>query len=383
MVQAVAYTNFLHESAQFGGGLLGLTNVEFDNQKTVLQLQDVFKLGADHTFRIATEYQHSRINTAPFGGATVGYDIASISGMWQWQILPELSLTEAARLDVLWLGRSGDLAPELPFDNSQRNRKIVEPSFNVGLVYRPGDSDTLRLIAARGVQLPSLIEFGALQFTAPGLVYTGSPSISPTVVTNYEVDWDHRLPSLDATSRLALFYQTSNNLQTITSGILFPLPSGTLLNTSGNVGNSEEVGIELSAKGTRRGEWHWSAGYSPRLVHDHFLPDQQTAQTGVDFAHTTPRHVIDVSVGWSNDNWELDTAARFQSTFDGLVSTPDATFVATRINSYLTVDARAAYRIAPNLTLSLVGRGITMGNQRQTSIGTVDRRVRATLQAKF
>ena len=382
-IEAVAYTNFVNESAQFAGQVLGLQNVALNNQKTVVQVQDVFKAGADHTFRVSAEYQHSMIDTAPLGGATVGYDIASASAMWQWQILPELSLTEAARADVLWLHRFGDTAAESPLTNAQWNRRIVEPSYNVGLVYRPRDSDTLRLIAARGVQLPSLIGFGALQFTAPPLFVSGVPTINPTVVTNYELDWDHRLPAINTVARAALFYQTNTSLQTITSGVIVPLELGFLFNGPGNVGNSDEFGIELSAKGTLPGGWHWNAGYSPRLVQDHFLPDQPPALTGVDFAHTTPRHVIDLGGGWSNETWEIDAAARFQSTFDGFVVSQEAIFTPTRVHAYLTVDARVAYKVTPAVTVSLVGRGITMSTQQQTAIGTVDRRVLAVLQATF
>jgi TonB dependent receptor len=149
---------------------------------------------------------------------------------------------------------------------------------------------------------------------------------------------------LNAITRAAAFYQTSDNLQTVTSGILLPLPSGALLNTSGNVGNSAQFGIELSAKTRCLADGTGSAGYSPRLVQDHFLHDQPTTQTGVDFAHTTPRQVVDVRGGWSNGKWELDAAARYQSTFDGLVAEPDATFTAVRIDNYLTLDARVAYR---------------------------------------
>ncbi len=384
LIQAVAYTNFLHESGNFGGAILGLNNVTFNNQKTVLQLQDLFKIGPDHTFRISAEYQHSIINGAPLpSAASVGYNIASLSGMWQWQISPELSLTNAARIDVLWLGRSGALAPEVPLTNAQWNRRITEPSFSTGLVYHPTESDVLRLTAGRGVQLPSLIGFGGLQFIVPGIVYTGSPTIKPVVVSNYEIDWDHRLTTLNTTARLAVFYQTSKDLQTITSGILAPLPSGNLFNFSDNVGNSEEVGIELSAKGTLPGGWRWSAGYSPRLVHDHFLPTQPSNMTGVDFAHTTPRHVVDLAAGWADDKWEIDLAARFQSHFDGLLATQAATFVTTEIGNFLAVDARAAYHITPNLTLSVIGRGITVSGQKQTSLGIVDRRVFAALQARF
>ena len=389
LIQAVAYTNFLHESGQFAGGFLGNSHVTFDNQKTVLQLQDSFKLGAHHTFRISSEYQHSVINTAPLGGGTVSYDIASASGTWQWQILPELSMTHAVRVDRLWLDRTGLLAAQIPLNNPQWNRQITEFSFNSGLVYKLSDSDILRLTAARGVQLPSLLEFGGLQFSTPfaaptKLIFTGVPNISPTVVTNYELDWDHHLPQINALARAAAFYQTSDSLQTLTTGTLVPLPGGTVFNFPGNVGDSEEFGVELSAKGTLAGGWHWNIGYSPRLVRDHYLPGQPPSKAGVDFADTTPRHVIDVGGGWSDDNWEIDTAARFQSTFDGLMihtSVPKFTFV--QVGDYLTVDARVAYRITPNITLSVAGRGITMNTQKQTSIGTVDRQVFASIQATF
>jgi len=65
------------------------------------------------------------------------------------------------------------------------------------------------------------------------------------------------------------------------------------------------------------------------------------------------------------------------------VGLPDATFSALRVGSFVTLDTRAAYRIAPNLTVSLIGRSITMSNQRQTSIATVDRRLLTMLQATF
>lgn len=383
LLQIVAYSNMLHETGQFAGGFLNGQTVTFDNQKTLVQVQDQFKLGAAHTFRISAEYQRSSMNTAPVGNATVGYEVASMSGMWHWQILPQLSFTEATRIDLLWLSRTGPLAPGIPLADAQWDRQIAEPSYNVALVYQPTELDVLRLSAARGVQLPSLVGFGALQVHLPVGVYTGSPLINPTIVNNYEIDWDRRLVALSATSRFALFYQTSDNLQAITSGIVVPLPSGLLFNTSANIGDSDEIGLELSAKGTLPGGWRWGVGYSPRLVRDHFLPGQTLSQTGTNFADTTPRHVIDVSGGWSAGKWEVDAAARYESSFDGIVGTRASTFALGTIDNYITLDARIAYQIVKNLTFSVVGRSITASNQRQTVIGTVDREVLAMLQAKF
>jgi len=86
-IQATVYTNFNHEVGSFGGIAFGLSRVTFNNQTTDVQLQDEFKLGADHTFRVSAEYLHTAVNTSPIEGATVGYDVGSASAMWQWQIV--------------------------------------------------------------------------------------------------------------------------------------------------------------------------------------------------------------------------------------------------------------------------------------------------------
>ena len=85
------------------------------------------------------------------------------------------------------------------------------------------------------------------------VAFSGVPSINPTLVTNYELDWDRRIPQINAAARAAAFYQTSTSLQKITTARLAPLPNGNLFNVAGNVGNSEELGIELSMTGTFAG----------------------------------------------------------------------------------------------------------------------------------
>ena len=138
-------------------------------------------------------------------------------------------------------------------------------------------ADTLRLTAARGVQFPSLLEFGALAVCRPGLVYTGSPDdATRPVVTNYELDWDRRLPIARLPSaRFAVFYQTSEHPADGDLGHPVPAAERHVAQlppaTSAIPRNSAS---KLSAKGTIPGGWHWSIGYSPRLVQDHFLPDQ-------------------------------------------------------------------------------------------------------------
>ncbi|RYC29621.1 hypothetical protein D3273_22980 [Lichenibacterium minor] len=68
----------------------------------------------------------------------------------------------------------------------------------------------MRLTAARAVQLPSLIDFGARADYGAAIV-VGNPGLLPSAVTNFEVDYDRNLAALPAILRLALFAQSQVN----------------------------------------------------------------------------------------------------------------------------------------------------------------------------
>jgi len=93
------------------------------------------------------------------------------------------SLTNALRFDHLTLGRSGTVPADYPFVNADWNKAIQVISFNSGLVWRTDDWGTLRVIANRGVQLPSLANLGALLIDTPYIHLTGVPGLKPTVVS--------------------------------------------------------------------------------------------------------------------------------------------------------------------------------------------------------
>ena len=242
---------------------------------TVATLQDVFNPAADHTVRVTTEYRHSSINELPESQGIVSYDIASVGGMWNWNITPALSLTAATRADILWLGRSGGglgLANATNATNADWSRQIIQPSYNLGAVWHPDEPDRFRLTIARGVQLPSLIEFAGISnvFSAIGSL-DGNPTIRPTVTQNFELDWDRDLPLIDGQSRLALFYQTIQNIQSLLSPFGGAVtPTGTFVGISGNVADSDEFGLEVALKGTLAENWRWRLSYTPRLVREQF-----------------------------------------------------------------------------------------------------------------
>src|SRR5262249_14175997 len=159
----------------------------------VNQLSDLIKLTPDHTLRLSFEHRYNRdiVWDGSVEQGTISYHVLSPSVMWDWAMADDLSLTSAVRLDHLMLNRTGGFPANMPQTNAQWNRDIDAISYNSGLVWRASDQDTVRVSTARGIQLPSLIEFGAFigdlsGFGIPAFV-TGNPALDPTVVTNYEL----------------------------------------------------------------------------------------------------------------------------------------------------------------------------------------------------
>ena len=80
----------------------------YDESVYVVQASDLVKLGS----RPRGARSGSSIATTPrrrpgFIQGTIGYEVYAASLMWNWQITPSLSLTNAVRVDDLHLRYSG------------------------------------------------------------------------------------------------------------------------------------------------------------------------------------------------------------------------------------------------------------------------------------
>lgn len=377
MVQLLAYTNWIEQKAS---NALRVP-IDFDNQSSVIQLQDVLQLGSDHVVRAAVEFRHNQVNTTPVSGGRVSYDGPSYSGMWNWTISPTLSWTSAVRFDSLALHRSGSVPPGYPFDNSDWDRTFSESSFNTGLGWKVSDKDTLRLLVSRGIQLPSLANFGAFVITTPQYNSTGSPLVDDAEVMNFELDWDRKIESIGALLRGAVFWQKTTEVISLSGGDFYPGPPP--YNTMGNIGNSDALGGEISLRGTFAEQWLWGLSYRFENIKDKFVPMAQGAAAFTDFQHTTPKHQVKANIGWSNATWEADMAFYYQSANSGLFPLPTGPTALTPISAYGNADARIGYRINGNLTLSLSGDNLLTARQRQTSGPEVQRRVFLNLLAAY
>ena len=355
---------------------------------TVVQASDLVKLGPDHTVRIALEQRENAVNSAQLSGRASNL-ISAGSLMWDWQVTPTLSVINAVRLDYVQLDYHGTPLPGAPFTQAQFNATtLTEPSFNSGVVWKVNDQDALRLIGARGIQLPTLME-QALQipFGQVGpAAYFGRPDLRPLVVWNTELDYDRALPALASTMRTAVFWQRIDDVIAWPFGGPMSIgPYGFPSFTSGNVGYSTAAGLEIGINGHAGSGWRWNASYALATTTDHTTLNQGGLITSaVEYAQSAPRNVVIAGIGYSQGKWEADLQARWQSSYldfrmgAGLTGLQPVT-----VQNYVTANGRIAYRVLENVTFALMLQQFNQARIAETAGPPVERRVILSATARF
>jgi outer membrane receptor for ferrienterochelin and colicins len=358
----------------------------FENKLDVVSLQDLFKIGAKHTFRIGGEYRKNQVNTAPLAGGKLSYEVVAISGMWNWAISDTLALTAAGRYDDLSLSREGTFpAGYPPVTNAYWDRSIKKASYNFGAVYRPTAADTFKATAARGVQVPTLVDLGAVQLRATAGPYTvgviGNPTLAPSIVTNYEVGYERTLPGLDAKAGVSVFRQKTEDVkgQPTSSQIdVMPAAAGILpLLSYRNIGDSKMWGVELTASGKITGGYHWSGDWTFTDVDNKAAAGFSPTVRLADFSATTPEVRGNVSFGWSDAVWSADVFAHY--TGDHKIYTSASVPTLADVDGYVTLGGRLARTLDHGITLAVSGQNLSDGHQRQTAGLEVERRAFVTL----
>lgn len=359
-IQAQAYQNELHSKYNLGGA-----RVLWDNTVTVVSLQDLFKIGAAHTIRLGGEYRHNTLNTAPIGGADVSYDVWSGSAMWNWAISDTLTTTAALRVDKLQLERSGVFPARIPLaDNAYWDRSSTEPSVNFTAAWRPTAHDTVRASYARGVQAPSLIQFGGLQLASGPVYIMGNPNLKPTTIDNYEVAYDHEMAAAKVGVRLFVQEWSGINGGTDQTALAY-LPTATTnpALSSSAASDSEMKGFELTASGKVAGGFGWHADYTYTDVKDSPYAGFNTTATFVAYQSTTPEGRGNIGADWVKGPWELDANLHYVSDFQWYDLTNGAL---QPVNAYATLSSRVGYKLENGLTLALSGQNLLNERQKQT-----------------
>lgn len=370
------------------------------NDLWVAQLQDIFKIGTDHTFRVSGEYRHNSIRVFDFASTTNLGDLVqedwAVGGMWSWAITPELSWTNAVRVDFWNLDREGPLSANNVFSLAQFHQDKTEVSVNSGLVYRPTDIDTVRLSYGRGVQTPNLIEAGALDLsmTLPGptnVYIGGNPLLDTQIVQNYELGYQRRIEEIAGKAGISVFYQTNTDLIGFQQGPSFQpgFSLTSLVETWVNFGDSDLVGLELTAQGAIGANFVWDAGYTYTHVDDDLANGGAGGLYTVysEFERSNPEHVLNLHAGYTEGPWEADLYGILWSTHDSLLTVPSGfpgvnLLVLREVSAAFDPSARIAYNF-DGFTVALEGQHLLQDRTQVASSPDVERRVMLSLTGKL
>lgn len=378
LFEGQAYFNTLDASLSAAVG-----QFQFNNRVFVASGSWLNRLAPAHAVRVALEYRHNwmELNGGPAGvdRAGLSYDVYSVAGMWNWTISDHLASTVAVRLDRLELKREGPpTSPNIASVNSAFDTVMDEPSFNAGLVWRPTEVDSVRLSAARGVQSPSMVEYG-LEFDLGPVVVTGAPNLEPTIVKNVELGWDRNVPAINSRLRASIYWQSNDNLKYIIADLSIT-PGGLPDFGAANFGSSQLTGIDLALEGAS-GAVNWRLAYSHRDINDTFntLP----IQVPLDFEGMSPSDVATAGLGWTHGAFAIDAELRHVSETQQFTGNLFAGYTLEPVNAHMLANARLAWNASDHVTLAVYGRNL-LDDETQTTLGApMPRSLFVTLSSRF
>lgn len=327
------------------------SNVSNENDLTVAQVNNLFKVGSDHSVRLAVEYRDNQLNGQIVGGATGEDDtfelqLTSPSAMWDWKISDKWNLTNSVRYDYAEYSRNA--APTFgPHALALFNRNIEEFSFNTGLSYKPTAKDTVRFSVGRGLHIPSLIELGSstqVATTPISIGFTGNPDLEPERIMSYELAWDKKLRS-DMNFRSAVFLQKAEN---IIDDQVSTIAGPTQLLTFSNKGDSETLGLELGLDGVYNNWLRWGANYT-------YLKTDDQANAGLNYEDAQPEHQVSLLAGFDYKSWEFDTDLHYISDYTSTFTTSAGSTASEEIDGYFVLNARAGYQVNDKLDVAIEG----------------------------
>jgi len=335
------------------------------NDVWVAQISDLFTVGNNHVFRVMAEYRDNRANVLaiPALNARTQFDVMSGSGMWNWTINDKWSMNNAVRYDSLSFDYKGDIAgfmttTEADYDN----RDVKEVSVNSGVVYQHDEQNTMRVSFARGIDIPSFLEFATQ--TA---FFQGSPNAPVSIVTNYELGYDHKFTKWDALLKASVYYQETGDVQFFAGFPQTPL----------NGGKTAVNGFEIGLEGRLDENWGWGGNYSYANVNDHEL-----AGFTFNTEKSEPQGMANIWVNYDRGPWQADAYLTYYSDYqssrlNGVVTTRDD------IDRTMFLNLRVNYEVNDQFDIELFGKNITTGDHYQEAIQELEPQVYLTGKMTF
>ena len=403
LIKGTAYKNWL--TTTFKGDIYSASESDaLSNNVSVMQLADTFKVGLSNTFRVQGEYRHNALDGSLIGpsGSSIQEDIYAMSGMWGWTINDSWEMTNSARVDRLQLSRTGNFVTGWPaaLTDSDFKRSITRPSYNSGLVWKATPDDSFRLNTGRGLRMVSPFDFGIALNPGAAIgpyhaLVIGNPDKNPTVVTNYELGWDHKLKPIDGSFKADVFTEkTTDAIGTQGAVIACPAvfagifgavctsannPANPIIEQGGNIGYSDTIGAEAELKGKINENWSWGVNDTVQKIHDHY------SDPTVDTKDQTPVNLTNVHIGYQNGDWETDAFMYYNTKFKQgqpgshiAVPTPFVT-----IPSHISLSSRIGYKLNDATTMAVSGQELQSKQAVTSTALETERRVFLSLDHAF
>ncbi|MBV1836695.1 TonB-dependent receptor domain-containing protein [Acetobacter estunensis] len=350
----------------------------YNLETTVAQLSDTISLDSRNDLKLGVEYRYTTLDDQHAGTKlTSEYDmLAAGSATWDYRILPQLTMTNAVRLDTLYVPSLRSYT--VPDQAASHAHHYIEPSFNSRLRYDAGSLGVFGVNAARGIQLPALFDFSPDTAFGPALAIN-NPSLVPSTTINVGINYSHPIAAIDGGLTLALYAQrTTNMLGTPFASNFSFIPPTTLTMEPRNYGRVDDAGGEARLNGKTDFGLSWDLAYAMTAVRD------MDKASMINFQRQTPVNSVIGGFSWKIGPVELSAHARWQSHYQD-VAANFSTFQLdnVKIHDFVTVDARAAWKIDKRFTLSLNGEQLGSSALKETSGLHVQRRLIGGLTAHF
>ncbi|MFT8717989.1 TonB-dependent receptor plug domain-containing protein [Acetobacter sp.] len=347
---------------------MGMTNA---------QLSDTITLNSKNDLRLGVEYRYTDLTAKqenihlPPENETLGAGSAS----WDYHILPNLTLTNAVRLDALYVPSFASNIPNLP---RSKSRHFVEPSFNSRIRYDAGNAGVFGLNVARGIQLPGLFDFAPTTVFGP-VSTLNNALIVPSTTINVGLNYSRHIGPIGANLYVALFAQrTSNMLGTPFASNYMFMPPASVAMFPRNYGRVDDAGGEIRLDGKTGFGLNWDIAYAMAAVRD----NNQSSQ--VNFERQTPVNSVIGGFAYKLGQVELSSHARWQSHYqDAEANFTTLTMTNVKIKDFVTLTARVGWRFHKHFLLSLTGEQLGTSALRETAGLHVQRRLIGGFTASF
>jgi iron complex outermembrane receptor protein len=387
-IDGQAYANWL--DADYGttgtppGPFTQLANSQLRNRIVVVRGSSLMQMGANNTIRVGVEYRNNQLYSDVLYSHRVGYQVGAVNGMADLHPSDRINFSIAGRIDHLWLNQGG--APQTPVIDppSAYDRVFTRLSFNAALLVQVGANGQLRLNGGRGIQSPSLVDFGLRTRlplgAAPIPIYaTGDPRIEPATVWSGELGYAQRLGTSTRLEASGFFTRTTNAIASpgdLPTYQLVNLPALSALTRFANVGSFDTYGVSISGSGRLIQHLGWLANYTWTHVHEALPSGGPPFAIALAPASTTPRHVANIGLDYGGDRWFGAATARYTSATKQFAFDSNAALLLFPVHHAIGVDAKIGYHVTKHLDAYGAGENLSDAGGASGSPIPADRRLR-------